>query len=62
MKKILAAALAAALIACPFTSAFAKGTDAAPSGRTGGVIIEQGASSENYLAESAGKAPELPAA
>ena len=62
MKKILAAALTAALIACPFTSAFAKGTDAAPSGRTGGVIIEQGASSENYLAESAGKAPELPAA
>ena len=52
--------MAAALIACPFTSAFAKGTDAAPSGKTGGVIIEQGASSENYLAQSAGEAPSLP--
>lgn len=58
MKKILAASLAAALIACPFTSALA----ASPSGRTGGVIINQGTSSENYLAESAGRASAFPAA
>ncbi|MGN1111873.1 MAG: C1 family peptidase [Acutalibacteraceae bacterium] len=62
MKKILAAVMAAALTVCPFTSAFAKDTEAAPSGRTGGVIINQGASSESYLAENSGDASELPEA
>lgn len=60
MKKFIAAVLAAALIACPFTSALAKDTEISSSGRLGGVIIEQGASAENYLSESAVSFSEFP--
>lgn len=62
LKKLIAAVLAAALIACPFTTALAKGTESAPSGKTGGVILSQSASSENYLVKSAGESSLLPQA
>ncbi|WP_255884263.1 MULTISPECIES: C1 family peptidase [unclassified Ruminococcus] len=60
MKKLLSAVLAAALIVCPHTLAYAKDTDSVKSGRTGGVIIEQGASDENYLNKTDSKASSLP--
>lgn len=60
MKKIITALLAAALAVCPFTTAFAKSSDTVASGRTGGVIISQGASDENYLSKTAGESSSLP--
>lgn len=60
MKKIITAMLALALVACPFTQAFAKTPDAVPTGKTGGVIISQGASGENYLNKTAGAKTALP--
>lgn len=62
LKKLIAAVLASALIACPFTTVFAKGTESVPSGKTGGVILSQSASSENYLLASAGEFSSLPQA
>lgn len=60
MKKIITALLAVALAVCPFTTAFAKSTDSVASGRTGGVIISQGASGENYLNQTEAKSAALP--
>ena len=60
MKKIITAMLALALVACPFTQAFAKTPDSVPTGKTGGVIISQGASGENYLNKTAGANSALP--
>lgn len=60
MKKFLTALLVAALAVCPFTTAFAKSIDTVTSGRTGGVIISQGASDENYLSKTVGEKSTLP--
>lgn len=60
MRKIISLLLSAALLACPFVSASAYETDISLSGKTGGVLIEQGARQESALADRAAEEAELP--
>lgn len=60
MKKFISILLSAALFACPMVSVSALETDLSSSGKTGGVLVEQGAQQESVLAESATEDLALP--
>lgn len=60
MKKLVAAVVALSLIGCISTTALAKETEVPPIGRTGGVIVEQGASKESFLPETTVDSSSLP--